>query len=70
MWGAAGVDWCSFIGNEVGGVGPVPDVGPAAEAATLGCVRLDGNLPATLPPLGPNCVSLGYGCGPQLPVTD
>ena len=56
--GAAGVQLSSFRANEVRGVGPVPDRGPAAEAATLACFRLEGNLPASLPPLGPTCVTL------------
>ena len=43
--------------NEVDGVGSQPDVGPAAEACALTCCVLIGNLPATLPPLGPLCTS-------------
>lgn len=56
VYGASRVVRCDFIANEVAGVGPVPDVGPAAEAALLACCTFDDNLPGTLPPLGPRCV--------------
>ncbi|QDU66355.1 right-handed parallel beta-helix repeat-containing protein [Engelhardtia mirabilis] len=47
---------CLLVMNEVQGVGPVPDVGPAAQAASLRCCVLGVNLPSSLPPLGPLCV--------------
>lgn len=56
VFGASLVSSCSFKANEVSGIGPIPDRGPAAEDATLTCCVFAGNLPASLPPLGPSCI--------------
>ena len=53
---------CFLVDNEVMGTGPIPDSGPAAEACTVTCVKLEGNLPTLLPPLGPGCVHVEANC--------
>ena len=58
IFGASLVSDSAFVANEVGGVGPVPDRGPAAESSTIECCTFVANLPLTLPPLGPDCIVL------------
>lgn len=63
VWAEGGGAWGSTLvasllqANVVQGIGAATDIGPAAEACTLGCCTLLGNLPASLPPLGPNCTA-------------